>query len=101
MVRVLALTQFAFLTLGIVTLKIMVQANPNLSTSSYLQQLNGIALWVFVVPLVWIAFASICAHVNKGPLSPKGAQVVGVLVAVLSFLFLATVTFLPSLAPGR
>lgn len=94
MVRVLALTQFAFLTLGIVSLKIMVHANPSISTSSYLQMLNGVALWLFGIPLVWIAFASACSHIDKGVLSPRVAQVLGVILAVLCFLFLATVTFL-------
>ncbi len=95
MVKVIALTQFAFLTLGIVSLKIMLQANGNSEVSPYLQTLNQWVLWLFAVPLVWIAFASICAHVEKGPLNAKVARVVGILLAIASFLFLATVTFLP------
>jgi hypothetical protein len=34
MIRVLALTQFAFLSLGVVVLKIMLQANPGLTARS-------------------------------------------------------------------
>jgi hypothetical protein len=45
--NVIALTQFAFLTLGIVFLKIMIQANSDYQVSRYLQTLNRIALWLF------------------------------------------------------
>ena len=44
MINVIALTQFAFLTLGIVFLKIMIQANSDYQISRYLQTLNRIAL---------------------------------------------------------
>ena len=59
MINVIALTQFAFLTLGIVFLKIMIQANSDYQISRYLQTLNRIALWLFAIPIVWIAFASL------------------------------------------
>lgn len=97
MINVLALTQFAFLTLGIVSLKIMIQANGTADVSPYLQRLDGVALWLFVVPLVWIAFATTCVRVGRAPLTVQTAKVTGVLLAILCFLFLATVTFLPSL----
>ena len=93
MIRVLALTQFAFLALGIVALKIMVHAKTTISPS--LQALNQWSLWLFAVPLVWVAFASFCVHVEKPPLSSAVARAVGVIVAILCFLFLASATFLP------
>jgi hypothetical protein len=68
MINVIALTQFAFLTLGIVFLKIMIQANSDYQISRYLQTLNRIALWLLAIPIVWIAFASLCAHINRAPL---------------------------------
>jgi hypothetical protein len=97
MINVIALTQFAFLTLGIVSLKIMLQSNGTAAVSHYLQTLNGVSLWLFAIPLIWIAFASACFHINRGPLKPMVGNVIGVALAVLSFLFLVTVTFLPSL----
>jgi hypothetical protein len=97
MINVIALTQFAFLTLGIVFLKIMIQANSDYQASRYLQTLNRIALWLFAIPIVWIAFASLCSHINKAPLMPRVAYGVGIIIAVLYFLFLATITLLPSL----
>ena len=94
--NVIALTQFAFLTLGIVFLKIMIQANSDYQVSRYLQTLNRIALWLFAIPIVWIAFAFLCSRINRAPLIPRVAYGVGIVVAVLCFLFLATVTLLPS-----
>ncbi len=44
MINIIALTRFAFLTLGIVFLKIMIQANSDYQVSRYLQPLNSIAL---------------------------------------------------------
>jgi hypothetical protein len=95
--NIIALTQFAFLTLGIVFLKIMIGANSDYRISEYLQTLDTIALWLFAIPIVWIAFASLCSRINRAPLIPRVAYRVGIIIAGLCFLFLATVTVLPSL----
>jgi hypothetical protein len=98
MINVIALTQFAFLTLSIVFLKIMIHADSDLRISRYLQTLDRIALWLFLIPVVWIAFASLCSRINKPPLTGRVAYWVGIIIAVLCFLFLATVTLIPTLA---
>lgn len=95
MINVIALTQFAFLTLGIVFLKIMIHAHSDLQVSGYLQSLNRIALWFFATPIVWIAFASLCSRIDRAPLTPRMTYWVGIIIAVLCFLFPATVTLLP------
>ena len=95
--NIIALTQFAFLTLGIVFLKILIQANSDYRVSKYLQTLDRIALWLFAIPIVWIAFAFVCSRINRPPLTPRVAYGVGIIIAALSFLFLATVTLLPAL----
>jgi hypothetical protein len=97
MINVIALTQFAFLTLSIVFLKIMIHANSDLRVSEYLQTLDSIALWLFVIPVAWIAFASVCSRINRAPLTPRIAYGLGIFLAVLCFVFLATVTLLPTL----
>jgi hypothetical protein len=96
-INVIALTQFAFLTLGIVFLKILIHASSDYHVSRYLQALNSISLWLFVIPIVWIAFAALCSLVNRAPLIPRVAYGVGIIIAVLCFLFLATVALLPTL----
>jgi hypothetical protein len=93
MIRVLALTQFAFLTLGIVAMRILVRANASEPTSSWLQFLDQWVLWLFLVPLAWVGFATLCVAYGKTVL-PRIAQALGVVLAILCFLFLATVTFL-------
>ena len=96
--NIIALTQLAFLTLGIVFLKILIQANSDYRVSQYLQTLDRVALWLFTIPIVWIAFAFLCSRINRAPFVPRVAYGVGIIIAVLCFLFLATVTLLPSFA---
>ncbi len=95
--NIIALTQFAFLTLGIVFLKILIQSNRDYRISKYLQTLDRIALWLFAIPIVRIAFTFLCSRIDKAPLTPRVAYGVGIVIAALCFLFLATVTLLPSL----
>ncbi|MFY8215618.1 MAG: hypothetical protein ACOVMP_03350 [Chthoniobacterales bacterium] len=97
MVTVIALTQFAFLALGIVALKILIHASGSETISPYLQNLDRLSLWLFAVPLLWIGFASVCAHINRFPLVTKVAQTVGVLLAVACGIFTFVVAFLPGL----
>lgn len=94
MIRVIAMTQFAFLTLGVVSLKIMIQANTDASESAYLAFLNTISLWLFAIPIGWVFFATLCSKINKAPLTLKVAQVTGVIIAVACFLFLASASML-------
>jgi hypothetical protein len=96
MITVIALTQFAFLTLAIVLLNILNRADTATGVSRSLGNLNTASLWLFLVPVVWIGFASVCAHFNRGVLLPSVANALGILVAVACFLFLAFVTFFPA-----
>ena len=95
--NIIALTQFAFLTLGIVFLKILIHANSDYRVSRYLQTLDRIALWLFAIPIVWIAFAFLCSSINRAPLTPRVAYGAGIVIAGLCVLFLATVTLWPFL----
>ena len=85
--NIIALTQFAFLTLGIVFLKILIQANSDYRVSKYLQTLDRIALWLFAIPIVWIAFAFVCSRMNRAPITPRIAYGVGIVIAALAFCF--------------
>jgi hypothetical protein len=60
--NIIALTQFAFLTLGIVFLKILIQANSDYRVSKYLHTLDRIDLWLFTSPIVWTAFFYVCFY---------------------------------------
>lgn len=96
MILVIALTQFAFLTLGIALLKILVHSDTGSTMASHWVALNPWSIWLFLIPVLWTGFASACQMVNRGPLNLDVARITGVIVAVACFLFLIAVTFLPS-----
>ncbi len=71
MILVIALTQFAFLALGIVALKIMTHATGSTLTPDRLETFSQYSLLLFAVPLVWVAFASVCIRVERIPLTTR------------------------------
>ena len=91
MITVVALTQFAFLTLGIVSLKILIHSVSSVPPS--IRRLDVISLWLFSVPVIWSAYATITVRMDKRPVSAVVAQTIGIVLAVLSSLFLAAVVF--------
>jgi ABC-type enterochelin transport system permease subunit len=96
MITVLALTQLVFLTLGTIFLKGMVNANGDIASSLYFQFLDKNWPWLFLLPLAWIAFAQISYHINKAPLTPPVARVIGIVLSGICLIFFASVTFFPS-----
>jgi hypothetical protein len=89
MIKVIALTQFVFLALGIMSAIIRARAagrtmDPILGVSPW---------WVIVIPPAWIAFAALCSRCQKAPLSPSVARASGIILALFAFLFTAVVTF--------
>jgi len=91
MITVIALTQFGFLALGIVSLKILIHSVSSVPPS--IQWLDVISLWLFSIPVIWSVYATISVRRDKPPLSPLVAKIAGIVLAVLSFLFLAAVVF--------
>ena len=91
MITVIALTQFAFLTLGIVTLKILIHSVT--SVSPFIRWLDDVSLWLFSLPVIWSVYATIVVRRNSRLSSPFAAQIIGIVLAVLSFLFLAAMVF--------
>jgi len=90
-IKVIALTQFAFLTLGIATLKILIHSVT--SVSPFIRWLDGVSLWLFSTPVIWSVYATIVVRRDNAPLSTFVARLIGIMLAVLSFLFLAAVVF--------
>jgi len=89
MFQVIALTQFAFLVLGIMSLVVRAR-----STGQPTDSILGISVWwLVVIPLVWGAFAILSSRFQKAPFSLSVARASGIFLAVLSFLFMVTVTF--------
>ncbi len=91
MIQVTALTQFAFLVLGIMSLIVRARSAGQSPTA-----ILGVSLWwLLVLPVAWVAFAALCSRYQKAPFSLTVARASGIVLAVLAFLFMVTVTFYP------
>jgi Na+/pantothenate symporter len=66
-----------------VFLKILIQANSDYRISKYLQTLDRIALWLFAIPIVWIAFAFVCSRINRPPSGQQDHAKVGILSIIV------------------
>lgn len=96
MTTVIAITQFVFLTLGIVFLKGIVNANGDISSSSYFQFLDKNWPWLFMVPVAWVVFTQVSYQIDRFPLTPKVARVIGIVLSAICFFFFVSVNFFPS-----
>lgn len=94
MVQVLVLTQFAFLALAVVLLKIMTHSVGGLDPESLAARVDPWAFWVLAIPLLWGAFARTCEIVNRAPLVPVVARVLGIVLTVLSLGVLISITMM-------
>jgi hypothetical protein len=93
MINVIALTQLAFLTLGVVLTRILYRAHGNMAPSEYVNFVIHQWYWLFAVTPLWIAFAKTSEHFNRAPFSVRVARVIGVGLAVMAFLFFAGTSF--------
>ena len=98
MITLISLTQFAFLSLGIMALKILIHASSNpASQPPFTAFLDSYGLWLFAIPILWATYASASARINHGVLSTTVAHAVGVILAAAIFLCFAIVVMLPNL----
>jgi hypothetical protein len=91
MILTIGLTQFVFVSLGILTLNVLLKAGgyaPNVASSfpPFPVWLALNSLWVFILPMAWIIFAGLCGYFRRGPLSESVARVSGVGIMVGIFL---------------
>lgn len=94
MIISIASTQFVFLALGMLALNVLLKAGgyaPNVA-SSFPPMALALAhqgLWLFCVPLAWIAFATACLHFRNAVLNEKLARGTGVAIAAAIFVVYA------------
>ncbi len=93
MINVIALTQFAFLSLGVVLSRILYRASGSHTPSLYSRIVIEQWYWLFAIPVLWIGFALLATRVNRVPLTPGIARALGVSLATICFVFFATSTF--------
>ncbi len=90
MILVLALTQFAFISLGIMALHVMVSANADPSTiPPHIAQLDSIGIWLFLIPFVWMFLAQCTILLSKKGTAVDVARVSGAVIAAVVFLVYA------------
>jgi hypothetical protein len=82
MIISIAATQFVFLSLGILALNVLLAAGgyaPNVASKfpDLAVQLGRHGLWMFAIPIAWVALASLCERYGL----PAVARVTGVLIA--------------------
>jgi hypothetical protein len=96
MVTALTLLQLAFLFLGTIALKGMINASGKITSSVYFEFLDENWLWLFLIPVVWNVYALISNQINKGPFTRSVTGVVGAFLSGICFIYLASVVFFPS-----
>ena len=96
MITVISLTQFAFLSLGIMALKILLHASSvPVEPNSFTAFLDYYGLLLYALPVLWVAYATACVRIDRGVLSANAAQVVGVIIAAAIFICFTLVIMLP------
>lgn len=91
MILSIASTQFVFLALGILALNVLLKAGGYASNvaSSFPPLAITLAhqgLWLFAVPLLWVAFATACVKCQNALLNESTARITGTLTAAAIFL---------------
>lgn len=82
-------TQFVFLSLGILALNVLLKAGgyaPDVADKfpSFAVQLAQNGLWMFCIPLGWVAFAAICTKAGHAFLASV-ARISGVVLIIAIF----------------
>ena len=90
MIVSIASTQFVFLALGTLAMNVLLKAGgyaPNVAGTfpPLAITLAHQGLWLFCVPLAWVAFATMCLHYKNALLNEKTARATGVVVAAAIF----------------
>jgi len=90
MILSIASTQFVFLALGTLALNVLLKAGgyaPNVAGTfpPLAITLAHQGLWLFCVPLAWVAFATACLRFKNAVLNEKTARVTGVAIAAAIF----------------
>jgi hypothetical protein len=90
MILSIGLTQFVFVSLGLLTVNVLLKAggyadNVESSFPAFSVWMARDGAWLFVLPMAWVAIAMLCEHMIKGTLADKAVRFTGVLVAIAIF----------------
>lgn len=90
----IALTQFVFLSLGIMALNIIVKITHQ--PSPFARFLAGQGWWLVLLPLGWVVYDRVCRIFNKGIFQVRFATASGILLAAAILACYAFAIFFPT-----
>ena len=90
MIVSIASTQFVFLALGMLAMNVLLKAGgyaPNVAGTfpPLAITLAHQGLWMFCVPIAWVAFATMCVQFKNAVLNEMTARATGVVIAAAIF----------------
>lgn len=99
MILSFALTQFVFVSLGILTVNVLLKAGGyagNVAATfpplSVWMATHG--AWFFAIPLAWVAFAALCVHLRSGIFTETLARLTGFVLTAGLFVIYFYASFL-------
>lgn len=90
MILTIGLTQFVFVSLGLLTVNVLLKAggfaaNVESAFPAFSVWMARDGAWLFVLPMLWVAVALLCEQAIRGTMADKVARVTGVVVAAAIF----------------
>lgn len=90
MILSIGLTQFVFVSLGLLTVNVLLKAGgfaDNVATTfpAFSVWMARDGAWLFALPMLWVALALLCEQAIRGTLAEKIARATGVVVALAIF----------------
>lgn len=90
MILTIGLTQFVFVSLGLLTVNVLLKAggfadNVESSFPAFSVWMARDGAWLFALPMLWVALALFCEQAIRGTMAEKVARASGVVMAVAIF----------------
>lgn len=89
MFNIIALTQFVFLSLGIMAVNIIVKSGSSNRHSELAIILAGYGVWLLIIPLTWLIYNSACEKIDKGLFTVKLGRATGILLSAIILIVFA------------
>jgi hypothetical protein len=90
MILTIGLTQFVFVSLGLLTVNVLLKAggfaaNVEASFPAFSVWMARDGAWLFALPMLWVALALFCEQAIRGSLAEKLARATGVVATIAIF----------------
>lgn len=90
MILTIGLTQFVFVSLGLLTVNVLLKAggfaeNVKDSFPAFSVWIARDGAWLFALPMLWVALALFCEQAIRGTVAEKLARATGVITTIAIF----------------